>query len=155
MQIAFHGLPSVGVTRTRETQTDAYGEPVMHALSSGSGTPCRHCLKTVPSGKPYLILAWRPFPEPSAYAETGPIFICADECRAATPGPDLPPMLQNATYTLRPYDRTPKIRYGLEQIVPPNEIPQVAADMLTDPETEFVDVRNPKTGCYQCRIRRD
>ena len=69
-------------------------------------------------------------------------------------GDALPAMLENESYTLRPYDTTPKIRYGQEQIVETAALPHVAQQMLADPDTAFVDVRNPKTGCYQCRIHR-
>ena len=154
MQIAFHGLPTDQVRDARTRLRDAYGNAPMRAISTGAGTPCRHCLSTVPSGAPYFILAWRPFDAPSAYAETGPIFLCAEDCAVAAQTDALPSMLQNPRYALRPYDETPRIRYGLEEIVPPGEICNVAGRMLDDPATAFVDVRNPKTGCYQCRILR-
>lgn len=154
MSIVFHGLPTDQIKAARARRRDAYGNPFTTAVSPGSGTPCRHCLRIVPEGAPYLIGAWRPFPEATAYAETGPIFLCADDCAAAQPAAAMPRMLQNPSYTLRPYDNSPKIRYGLEQIAAPGEIARIAEAMLSDPETAFVDIRNPKTGCFQCRIHR-
>ena len=154
MSIHFHGLPSAAVADLRATGRDAYDAPVIRQISTGKGTPCRHCLQTVPVGAPFLILAWRPFEEASAYAETGPIFLCAEPCEAASPAGALPPMLEKEIYTLRPYDRTPRIRYGHEEIVAREALQSTAARMLEDPETAFVDVRNPHTGCYQCRIER-
>jgi hypothetical protein len=56
--------------------------PAERAVSDGQGNPCRSCLHEVPAGAGMLILAARPFPAAQPYAETGPIFFCADACKA-------------------------------------------------------------------------
>ena len=85
MSILFTGLPTETVHAIRTSLTDAYGLPVETARSPGTGIPCRHCLKTTPEGEEFLILAHRPFSKVSAYAETGPIFLCAADCAAHPP----------------------------------------------------------------------
>ena len=60
----------------------ANGHAPERAVSDGDGVPCRHCLRMVPKGVAYLVLAHRPFPAPQPYAEMGPIFLCADACEA-------------------------------------------------------------------------
>lgn len=84
---------------------DAYSLPPERAVSDGGGNPCRHCLAMIPKGAEMLILAHRPFPALQPYAETGPIFLCADAC-AAGGGAALPAILQSPDYILRGYVST-------------------------------------------------
>jgi hypothetical protein len=112
MTIAFTGLPTAEVAAIRASGRDAYDNPIEHQVSDGVGVPCRHCLQQVPKGQGYLILAHRPFESRNPYAETGPIFLCADDCAPAVPGPDLPPMLASAQYIVRGYSgRTDRLRH--------------------------------------------
>ncbi len=60
---------------------DANGQAPERDISDGSAVPCRHCLRDVPAGEPFLILAHRPFTEAQPYAETGPIFLHAEPCQ--------------------------------------------------------------------------
>jgi hypothetical protein len=109
MTIAFTGLPTAEVAAIRASGRDAYDNPIEHQVSDGVGVPCRHCLQQVPKGQGYLILAHRPFESRNPYAETGPIFLCADDCAPAVPGPDLPPMLASAQYIVRGYSAAERI----------------------------------------------
>jgi hypothetical protein len=56
---------------------DAYGQAPVRRVSDGAGNPCRHCLTEIPAGAEMLVLAHRPFEGLQAYAETGPVFLCA------------------------------------------------------------------------------
>ena len=154
MTIKFDPLPTEEVAAVKARGTDAYGLPFTIETSDGTGTPCRHCLSQVPAGQRFLILAWRPFSAASSYAETGPIFLCEDDCAAAVPSDTLPPMLTGPDYCLRPYGHDDRIRYGHERIVDTHRIRSEAIALLSDPATAFVDIRNPRTGCYQARITR-
>ncbi len=88
------------------------------AFSDGDGVPCRHCFAHVPAGREYLILAHRPFPAPQPYAETGPIFLCADAC-ARWDGPGVPPVLTTSPdYLLKGYTADHRILYGTGSVVP-------------------------------------
>lgn len=60
---------------------DAYGLPPERHVVQGGGVPCRHTLRLLPEGAPYLIVAHRPFRDLNPYTETGPIFLAAEECR--------------------------------------------------------------------------
>jgi hypothetical protein len=93
--------------------------------------PCRHCLQQVPKGQGYLILAHRPFETRNPYAETGPIFLCADDCAPAAPGPDLPPMLASPHYIVRGYSADERIVYGTGQVVPTGRIAEAAEALLS------------------------
>ncbi len=153
MDIEFHALPSRDVARIRSTARDAYGNKVERQVSTGSGTPCRCCLKTVPKGQEFLILAHRPFRSANPYAETGPIFLCAANCEAAKPEAGLPDMLSADEYIVRGYSADERIVYGSGKVVPTSRIPDYAATLLGAGVVDFVDVRSASNNCYQCRVR--
>lgn len=61
MSLRFTPIPTATAQALRHG-TDAYGRPPERvAASSGSATPCRHCLRQVPQGAPDLVRARRPF----------------------------------------------------------------------------------------------
>lgn len=103
-----------------------------------------------------LILAYRPFDALQPYAETGPIFLCADTCQP-WPGTGLPPVLTSSrVYLLKGYTAEERIRYGTGKIVDKNDIATYAAGLLERPEISFVDMRSARNNCFQARIfRRD
>lgn len=133
---------------------DANGQPAERATSPGVGTPCRHCLDTVPQGDAMLILAHRPFPSLHPYAETGPIFLCADGCERYI-GVILPPAARTSpTYLLKGYGRDDRIVYGSGAITPAAEITDYAASLLERPEIAYFHVRSATNNCYLMRIDR-
>ena len=155
MSLFYEAIDSAVAAALRAGGPDANGQPAERgAVATGSGEPCRHCLRNVPEGRQYLILAHRPFPAPQPYAETGPIFLCADEC-AAWPGDTPPPILSaSADYLLKAYTHGHRILYGTGRIVPRDEIADYAETLLSDPRVAYVDVRSARNNCFQLRIRR-
>ena len=130
---------------------DAYGLAPERITSDGGGNPCRHCLGMIPQGKGMLVLAHRPFPSLQPYAETGPIFLCADACDAGG-GSALPAMLASPDYILRGYGADDRIVYGTGAVTPTDRIASRAADLFTDARVAYVHVRSARNNCYQCRI---
>ena len=133
---------------------DAYGlPPEMAGPSDGSDTPCRHCLSQVPAGRPLVIVAHRPFGGLSPYTETGPIFLCAEDCPAG--GPDFSAaMLTSASYILRGYDQDERIIYGTGSVVPTPEIPARCAALFARAEIAFIHVRSASNNCFHVRVER-
>ncbi len=131
---------------------DAYGNPAERAISDGVGKPCRSCLNDVPAGAQMLICAARPFGHLQPYAETGPVFFCADEC---TPhhGHALPPVLRKSPdYLVKAYDQTDQIMYGTGQITPKDQVADYAASLLDRGDVAYVDVRSARNNCFLTRI---
>ena len=140
------------VATIRAGGPDANGQPAERAVSTGAGTPCRCCLRTIPKGDPFLILAARPFPAPQPYAESGPIFLCAAAC---TPwqGVGLPPILgASPQYLLKAYGPDDRIVYGTGRITPQAEVAAYAADLLGRDGIAYVDVRSAVNNCYLTRM---
>ena len=100
-----------------------------------------------------LVLAHRPFATVQPYAEVGPIFLCAEDCPCGD-GADLPAFLTAPQYILRGYSADERIIYGTGAVVPTQEIPLRAAELLARPEVAFLHVRSATNNCYHCRIER-
>jgi hypothetical protein len=155
MMILFEAMPTDAVRAIRAGGPDAYGNPAERgAISDGDGVPCRHCLKDVPTGREYLILAHRPFPAAQPYAETGPIFLCADDCERGG-GADVPAILTTSPdYLLKAYRTDDRIFYGTGRMVPKDDAADYAEGLLQNPDVAYVDVRSARNNCFQMRIRR-
>jgi hypothetical protein len=154
MQIQFNGLPQSEVSRIRSDKRDSYGLPVEKRVSDGSGIPCRFCLGQTPAGQDYLIFAHRPFQGLNAYTETGPIFLCAEDCVQAAPSGDLPAMLASPQYIARGYTDDERIEYGTGKVIETTAISDYARSLLADCDIAFVDIRSASNNCFQCRITR-
>ena len=133
---------------------DSYGLLPERKISDGGGNPCRHCLRMIPEGKGMLVLAHRPFGSVQPYAETGPIFLCADPCEAGG-GADVPEILASPDYIVRGYGADERIVYGTGGVVPTARVPARAAELLEMPGVDFVHVRSARNNCFQLRIERD
>ncbi|TWD57704.1 uncharacterized protein DUF1203 [Agrobacterium vitis] len=151
--IIFTPMPSGLAKNYRAFAPDAYGLTPEHRLSPG-GYPCRHCLSPIAAGTPYLTLAYRPFPTLQPYAETGPIFIHADECEAYDKGDTLPPMLDSPNYIVRGYGYDDRIVYGTGAVTATDNIITRAGELLASAEIAYVHVRSARNNCFQCRIDR-
>ncbi|MBP1849825.1 DUF1203 domain-containing protein [Rhizobium halophytocola] len=154
--IRFEALPTETARAYQNGAPDAYGNPPERKISDGQGVPCRHCLRQVAGGDPYLVLAHRPFSALQPYAETGPIFLHAEACERHVPGSELPPVLQDSPdFILRGYGADERIVYGTGGVIPIARIAGRAAHLLDQGDVAYVHVRSARNNCYQCRIERD
>lgn len=154
MAIQFKALPTEPVRALQRGGPDAYGHTPELKISDGDGMPCRHCLKNIAAGQGYLVLAYRPFPKPQPYAETGPIFLHAEECERATEDEALPEILESPDYIVRGYDRDDRIVYGSGGVIPTGAIAERAEMLLERSDIAYAHVRSARNNCYQCRIER-
>lgn len=153
MTIRFSPLPTEAVRALQAGGLDAYGMRPELRVSDGSGVPCRHCLLKVAEGHDYLIVAHRPFPALQPYAETGPIFLCAEPCEAGG-GEAVPRMLTSSQYIVRGYGSDDRIVYGTGGVVATAAIPARAEELLARADIAYVHVRSAANNCYQVRIDR-
>ena len=131
MLIHFKALPTEDVRRLQRGEPDAYGLTPERKISDGDGVPCRHCLRNVAAGHDYLILAYRPFPALQPYAETGPIFLHAEDCDRAPESDVLPDLFRpTPDYILRGYGPDDRIVYGTGAVVPTHQICGRAHELL-------------------------
>src|SRR5262245_24179033 len=154
MSIRFVALETAVVRALQRGGPDANGQAPERRISSDHNVPCRHCLKLVAEGQPFLVLAFRPFPSPQPYAEQGAIFLHAEPCSRHEPAGALPEMLASARYIIRGYCGSDRIVYGSGQIVAADDIPGASERMFEDPDIAYIHVRSATNNCYQCRIER-
>jgi hypothetical protein len=155
MAIRFVALPTEEVAVLQRGGSDAHGQAPERQISDGGGVPCRHCLTRVAKGEPYLVLAYRPFPEDQPYAETGPIFLHAEPCPRFAETSAIPEILtQRPEFVMRGYDEHDRIVYESCTIVAEGRIVEEAERLLEIPQVEYLHVRARTSTCYQCRIER-
>jgi len=154
MPITFNALPTRFAESLWKGEVDSYGLTPETEISDGDGNPCRHCLKMIPEGKPFLIAAYRPFETLNPYTETGPIFLCADRCERAPDGAVLPEILASPNYIVRGYNSAERIVYGTGTVAATEDISTKAATLLNDDEIAFVHVRSASNNCFHVRIDR-
>ena len=143
------------VASVRAGGPDANGQVAERSTADGAGNPCRYCLNDVPEGAGMLILAARPFPKLQPYAETGPIFLCADAC-SPWDGDGVPPILKAAPdYLVKAYTSDRRIIYGSGKVVFSTDLASYADALLQNPAVAFVDVRSARNNCFQTRIVRE
>jgi len=154
MPVKFTAIPSKDARHFQAGGTDIYGNVPERVISDGTSNPCRHCLRDVPKGAEMLILAYRPFDGLHAYAETGPIFLCASECDRFE-GAGVPQVLMTSPdYLIKGYSVDERIVYGTGAIVPKSEVSARAAAIFEDARVAWVDVRSARNNCFQARITR-
>ena len=154
MPITFKPLPTSTVHGLQSGDLDAYGHVAERKISDGDGVPCRHCLQYIEKDEAYLVLAHRPFESLQPYAETGPIFLHADTCKASGTTENPPEILDSPDYILRGYGKDERIVYGTGAVTPTADIASYANELLSRKDIEFVHVRSARNNCFQCRIER-
>lgn len=151
--IRFSAMPTADAEHIRAGGADAYGSPAETMISDGPGHPCRHCLRNIDAGDEVLVFAYRPFPEPQPYAETGPVFLHKRHCDRYAASEVLPPVLETSRdFIVRGYGKTDRIVYGTGAVTLKDDIPAYAAALLGRPDIAYVHVRSARNNCYQCRI---
>lgn len=153
--ILFSSMPTDTAKAYWSGTADANGHTPEVYISQGDGVPCRHCQGDVVKGERYLILAYRPFPQPQPYAEIGPIFLHAEPCERYPETDRIPPMFHSSeAYLLKGYGENDRIVYGTGQIVAPAGMAVAAAGILARDEVIYVHVRSALNNCFSCRIDR-
>lgn len=150
----YSALPTPIVRALQKGGPDAYGHPAERRQSDGLANPCRHCLQNIPQGRDMLILAHCPFPAPQPYAETGPVFLCADPCPQGG-GTHMPAILHmSPDYLLKGYCDRDRIVYGTGAVIAQDQIERYGGKILSQPCVAYVHVRSARNNCYQLRIDR-
>lgn len=133
---------------------DAYGLLPERRISDGEGVPCRHSLQLVPAGKPYLIVAHRPFDGLNPYTETGPIFLADGQGAGAAPSYAIPATLVAPSYIVRGYSNEERIVYGTGLVVDTGALIDVCRDLLLRGDVSFVHIRSASNTCFAVRVER-
>lgn len=148
-------LPTEAVRHWQAGGPDAYGNAPERAVSDGSGNPCRHCLRDIPAGRGMLVLALRPFGGLQPYAETGPVFLCAEPCPAHGEPDIAPPIVTGRQRLLvKGYGKDERIVHGTGAVVECALMDEHLDRLLADPAVAFADLRSASNNCFFCRVVR-
>lgn len=154
MTLTFNAMPTKEARGYQSGTPDVYGNAPETAVSNGKGVPCRHCLRTVPKGQEYLILAYRPFGALQPYAELGPIFLCASECER-TANATVPEVFdESPDYLIKGYTADERIKYGTGEVVVREALSDAIEERLEDSDLAFVDIRSARNNCWLARVTR-
>ena len=151
--IIFTALPEEHIDAIRLGAPDSNGQAPERMVATGD-LPCRACLGQIRQGESALLVSYRPFRHVQPYAETGPIFIHAEECGPYDVAQVPPAMLGSTDYIVRGYDAGDRIVYGTGAVTPTAEIVARAQELFERPDIAYVHVRSVRNNCFQCRIDR-
>lgn len=139
------------VRGARTTMRDAHGN-VLEVRVPETGAPCRSCLRVTPSGTRLILLAHRPFATNGPYAETGPVFVHADECERYRAHDTFPADFRERTLVFRAYDATGEIRDAT--LAAGTQAEETLSRLFADRAVASVHVRNPAWGCFDFAVER-
>jgi hypothetical protein len=107
----------------------------------------------IAEGEEKLVLSYRPFEHPQPYAETGPIFLHADDCPHYEAN-RLPAWFTYLTPAIvRGYGYDDWIRYETGEVVAGGDLTAACHRILSSPDVAYVHIRS-KFNCFQCRVDR-
>lgn len=155
MRIRFVAMATARARHYQAGGADAYGMAPERRISDGEDVPCRHCLRRVAAGRAYLVLAHRPFPARQPYAETGPVFLCAEPCERAPDTDVMPEIFRASTeWLLRGYGHDDRIVDGTGAVTPKKDVCTRAHALLSRDDVAYLHLRSARNNCYQVRIDR-
>jgi hypothetical protein len=148
-------IPETFLTRARVEGIDDLGQPVRRVRAAG-GEPCRDVLRRAIPGEELILASFSPFVKTGPYKEYGPIFILANDTRAAAT-PDFLPIGGDGDYlrsqfVIRAYSEEESILDAA--LVSSGGAQSVVDAFLARPETAFLHVRFPTYGCFAARVDR-
>lgn len=146
---------STDITRALQNGgPDAHGQTPERIVSESDGNPCRHCLTYIPKGTEMLILAHRPFPVAQPYAETGPIFLCAEPCKRYQKD-QMPEVLTHSPdYLIKGYGHDDRIVYGTGIVIAKAQLSPQIDVIFRDDRVSYIHIRSARNNCYQARVDR-
>jgi Protein of unknown function (DUF1203) len=145
-------IPVETLRRIRERCIDDLGNPVVSEVDAEGGSPLRCCLRDAAPGERVAAIGYNPFSWSGPYAETGPVFIHADECPGYQELHSYPVGFRHRQQIFRAYSAQRRIVDAV--IVAGADAEDVLAELLARPEVDFVHSRNVAYGCYMFTVRR-
>lgn len=128
--------------------------PADHAIvvvDSARGYPCRHCLQWGKRGERMILFPFASIEPGHPYSESGPVFVHQEPCARYSATHEFPEDFRQGR-ALRAYDS--KQNMVDASLVNGEEIEDVIAKLLCNPETAFLQARSASRGCFTMRIER-
>ncbi len=143
-------LAEVAEAARRLAATGAPDHAVVTA-DAPTGYPCRHCLQWARPGEEVILFPYASIPAGHPYAESGPIFVHAENCARYSATAEYPASFRSHR-VFRAYNAGNDM---IDAVALENGKPEsVIARLLENPETAFLQARSSTRGCYTFRIER-
>jgi hypothetical protein len=150
LSLNFSALPATDLERIRALGVDDFGNDLVVTVNQDAGgTPLRCCLREADVGERVALLAWRPAPQPGAYAEVGPVFVHAQSCPGWS-GVGYPEGFRHRQQLLRAYDAAGQAVHN--EVVDGTSAEGVLERLRARPDVRYVHSRNPLAGCYMFSV---
>ncbi|MGH8836837.1 MAG: DUF1203 domain-containing protein [Actinomycetes bacterium] len=146
-------IPVETLRRIRECRIDDLGNPVVSEVDTEGGSPLRCCLRDATPGERVAAIGYNPFPWSGPYAETGPVFIHADECPGYQELHSYPAGFRHRRQIFRAYSAQRRIVDAV--IVAGADAEAALTELLARLDVDFVHSRNVAYGCYMFTVRRN
>jgi len=105
--------PTETAARWRATGLDDFGNPLRRIISTGTGTPCRHCLQNAAKGEAVLLGYFRLIGPTGIYWTPSPIFLHERDCAAYAGEGEIAPIVRTSLVLVRAYDASQMVLYDL------------------------------------------
>lgn len=147
-------IPTETATRWRETGRDDAGNALGRSISTGSGAPCRHCLRNGAEGEEMLLGSYNLAGPVGIYWTPSPIFLHATPCVHYGGADEIVQIVRTSLVSVRAYDRGQMCLYDLGAVAQGDEADAPLARAMADARTSFVNIHTAKPGCLLCRVER-
>jgi hypothetical protein len=143
-------IPDEIASEARATLRDRFD----HRLKvTTEAAPCRSCLRISRRPEELILLSYQPSPDRGPYAEIGPIFIHARECRPYAQTESFPADFAERRLVLRAYGQTGEIVDAM--VAPPGTAPDCAARFFEDERVVEIHARHESYTCFDFKIVRE
>jgi hypothetical protein len=150
LPLSFSALPATDLDRIRAVGIDDFGNDLVVSVNQDAGgTPLRCCLREAGVGEQVALLAWRPAPQPGAYAEVGPVFVHAQSCPGWS-SPGYPEGFRHRQQLLRAYNAEGQAVHN--EVVEGAGAEAALERIFAQPQVQYVHSRNPLAGCYMFSV---
>ena len=148
---AYLPVPATDLERIRRNGHDDQGNTLVPRDAS-AGLPLRCCLTLSRAGERVAPIAYRPSALGGPYAETGPVFVHAEDCGGPASTSSYPAEFVNRRAVLRPYDAQGLMLDGF--VSEPGEGETGLKQLFDDPRVALVHHRNLVAGCWNFSVCR-
>jgi hypothetical protein len=152
-RLVFEAIPQARLQEIRTAGVDEAGNRLTVQAGNEGGNPLRCCLRESAPGEQMLLIAYTPPGTRGAYAERGPVFVCAQPCDGYLTPHQYPPALSHRQQVVRAYDRDGQIADGVLASDGEHAM-TVIGELLARPGVTLVHLRNVGYGCYNFAVRR-
>ena len=147
-QLVVSAIDPARLAAIRDGGVDDGGNAVV-AFAAEGWEPLRCCLTIADPSHSIALIAYTPLTTRSPWTETGPVFVCAQECGGYRTPNELPERLRTGPKILRTYRADGTLDYDhITQVPEGVDIGDELVRLLDQPDVAIVHVRAVLAQCF-------